>query len=131
MRELCVDGRLVPQLIPMVGKRYGDLVVLQRVGRPKGACFKASWVRVKCRCGKVWTTEAHHVRSGRTKRCLKCHKATAKERRISVRLPSGRTVADIADATGLRLDTVYHRWIRGWPEKRLGQPARAHVMQAR
>jgi hypothetical protein len=39
---------------------------------------------------------------------------------MSRRVGDGRTVAQIAHATGLKVDTVYHRLIRGWKPHELG-----------
>ena len=40
----------------------------------------------------------------------------------SVKLPDGWTVAQIALAYSLPLDTVYARWRRGWPVEKLSLP---------
>jgi len=40
----------------------------------------------------------------------------------SVGLPNGLTVRDVAEASGLPLDTVYERWRRGWSVEDLGLP---------
>ena len=47
----------------------------------------------------------------------------ARERsRGSVRLPDGWTIAQLALVHGLKTNTVYARWLRGWPVERLGDP---------
>jgi hypothetical protein len=115
--------------IPMVGKRYGDLLVIADAGKREYPTTTAQrLVRVRCDCGREYVTLAYHVRHGRSKRCLVCHGKWAARRgrsEQSVRLPDGRTVAEIAFAAGLDLGTVYRRFLRGWPLDKLGAPLRS------
>lgn len=37
----------------------------------------------------------------------------------TIRLPSGKTLVDIATETGMKLNTIWARWARGWTEDRL------------
>jgi hypothetical protein len=60
---------------------------------------------------------------GGSKRCTRCSKkrtARLVREHYSVRLRDGVTIGQLAEMTGLKLDTVYHRYIRGWPRWRLG-----------
>lgn len=111
--------------IPMVGKRYGDLVVLAEAPYRKwGGCWQRM-VLARCDCGTEWEAQAQAIRDGRINRCLTCRSDENRRRGVedlSVRLPDGRTVAEIARASGVPLDTVYARWRRGWPEEDLGLP---------
>lgn len=44
---------------------------------------------------------------------------------MSVKLPNGWTIAQVALAYGLSVNTVYRRWLRGWAVEELGAPLRA------
>ncbi len=107
--------------IPMVGRRYGRLVVVAEAGKretPGGQ--RCRMVAAVCDCGSRGIHIAQSLRQGRSTQCRACG-ARASGRKTSTRLSDGRTVAQVAAATGLRLDTVYHRLVRGWPEWRLGE----------
>jgi hypothetical protein len=110
----------------MVGKRYGDLTVLAegpRVTFADGGMQRT--VRVRCKCGTEWEPQAQHVRQGSTRRCPECagrRKAVRGRTSMSVKLPDGWTIAQIALAYSLPLDTVYARWRRGWPAEKLSLP---------
>lgn len=124
MSETCHDGRPLSTLVPMVGRRFGQLLVLARVPPPPGS-WRAPCVRVQCDCGEVFVARAQRVRDGVTRRCLACAQRAAaahSREQQSVKLPSGRTIAEVAQATGIALDTVYQRWHRGWPESDLALP---------
>jgi hypothetical protein len=41
---------------------------------------------------------------------------------LSRHVPGGKTIAQIAAESGVSLNTVYVRWMRGWPIARLGAP---------
>lgn len=109
--------------IPMVGKRYGALRVIADLPHrryPSG--FKVRMVLVRCDCGRVYEACAPDVRYRLRKHgCVDCRPENGVSAVRSVRLPDGRSIAQIAKASGLRLDTVYHRYIRGWPHHRLGE----------
>ena len=81
-------------------------------------------VRTRCDCGRVSIMEAGSVRDGSRRQCLACNRFSASIRctSSSVALPDGRTIAGIAKAHGLPLNTVYRRWTRGWPLERLADP---------
>ncbi len=109
--------------IPMVGKKFGHLLVLAEAGTRHYGSGLQGLVRVRCDCGREYVALAHHVRSGRITRCLRCANR-AKAIASSVRLPNGRTVAQVAHETGVKLGTVYRRYLRGWPLDKLGTPLR-------
>ncbi len=107
--------------IPMVGRRYGRFVVLSEAGKrtaPSGQRYRL--VAARCDCGSRGLYVAQALRVGRSTQCKSCS-ARASGLKMSVRLSDGRSIAQIAAATGLNLDTVYHRLVRGWPEWRLGE----------
>lgn len=114
-----------PKARAMIGRRYGSLRVLALAGiytSPLGR--EHCLVLVRCDCGRERKVVAHQIRD-KTRSCRVCsRRQNAQQQRdeASVVLPSGRTLANIAAAAGLKLDTVYHRWIRGWPEKALSEP---------
>lgn len=111
----------LPKTAPMVGRKYGHLAVLGVSARRDPQPFV--WVR--CDCGKIYETRAHVIRDNRTNRCAECRDEYAADwsrRHCSVRLRSGKTVAGVAQKAGLDLGTVYRRFLRGWPEDKLGLP---------
>lgn len=119
--------------VEMVGKRYGNLTVIALAGRKDlgrlsyhdGHRVRILLVLCKCDCGNLWTTPAYQVRQGRTRRCDECRQersADYNRKHLSVKLPNGETIGTVALASGIDLDTVYHRWLRGWPMDRLGDP---------
>lgn len=114
--------------IPMVGKRYGDVVVLAEAPWKHYPTSKPHRrVVVRCDCGTVYETDAAQLRRGDSKRCRECgreHSADHHRYETSVRLPDGRTIAQIAAASGLKLGTVYRRFLRGWPPEYLGMALR-------
>lgn len=110
-------------LIDLTGRTFGQVRVL-RLLPPRPGAKHRSW-EAQCRCGKRWPVEGRLLRTGGVKRCLECKNAyiaAYMRKYASVKLPDGRTIAQIALVTGVRLDTVYHRWIRGWPLHALGDP---------
>ncbi len=117
--------------IDLTGQRFGKWTVLAygwKVRSPDGRNQHARW-RCRCECGAIEFVWGHTMRRGASTQCVACAKeASAAHQRehASVRLPDGRTIAQIAAAAGLRLDTVYHRFIRGWPHHRLGEVTRPH-----
>jgi hypothetical protein len=114
------------RFIDLTGKRFGKWKVLGYAWTkryPDGRNQHAKW-RCRCDCGNVALVWGYRMRRGASTRCMECAAAEAAKRAkevLSVRLPDGRTIAQIAAASGLRLDTVYHRFIRGWPAHRLGE----------
>lgn len=110
----------------MVGRVYGDLEVLRLDGRiqfPGGQTQLA--VLVRCKCGREYQAMSAHVRYGRALQCDECRKKASSARgrsKLSVRLPNGLTIAQLAFVHGLDSNTVYRRWLRGWPLERLGDP---------
>lgn len=124
------DDRYYSNLIPIVGKKFGHLTVLSMAGRraytsPAGRTQRYALVNVRCDCGLVYVAEARAVRRAMN-RCKKCsaeHTASVSRSR-SHRLPSGRTWVEVAEASGVSLNTVTQRWLRGWPEEDLGLPVR-------
>jgi hypothetical protein len=115
--------RVYKRLVDLTGQRQGSLVAL----RPNA---RGGWW-VRCDCGKIYrvTLSAWFGYSrdrGGIRSCRDCIDRAAAANKTSVQLPDGRTIAQIARATGLRLDTVYHRHLRGWPAYRLGEVTRPH-----
>lgn len=110
--------------IPMIGKRYGRLVVLAEAGDRWYGTQSARLVRVRCDCGAEYDASAYHLRAGRAQQCRPCGKkvSASKNRARSTRLPSGRTLVEIAQASGVSLNTVTQRWLRGWSEEHMGLP---------
>jgi hypothetical protein len=132
--EVAPDGVFRPDAIPMVGKRYGRLTVIADAGREdlgrkpysNGWRLRLRQVRVRCDCGEEFVARASHVRL-RIRRCLDCAKEENADRNrneASVHLPNGKTIAQVAEASGVSLNTVYRRWLRGWPVEKLGTPLR-------
>ncbi len=62
----------------MVGKPYGRLIVLEFLG----AANFTSWLKVKCKCGKVKIVSKQNIRSGATKSCG-ANKCKAKTRTMN------------------------------------------------
>jgi hypothetical protein len=120
--ETRCNGASDRHLIPMVGKKYGHLTVLERVPRPPGRT-KAAYVHVRCDCGIEYIAQAHHVRN-KINCCWNCGRKVSAEanRARSTRLPSGRTWVEVAEASGVSLNTVTQRWLRGWSEEDLSLP---------
>mgnify|MGYP003465756991 FL=1 len=111
----------------MTGKRYGDLIVLGWAGKWTPSGSHLAW-RVRCKCGREYETAAHPLRQGQSKRCRRCaavERCRRGKEELSVHLPNGKTIAQVADAAGLPLGTVYRRWLRGWPVAKLGLPRNA------
>jgi transposase-like protein len=108
--------------LEMVGKKYGHLTVLRI--NPAKYQPGGKHVVVRCDCGRIYDTRAARVRDG-VSSCCSCGRdrsADTNRQLRSVKLPSGQTVGEVASAAGLKCDTVYARWRRGWPEKDLGAP---------
>lgn len=109
----------------LTGRTFGVLEVGEVVERrhyPSGQSVLVYEVRCT-RCGKTSRLDrklivrAHRFCSS----CVRTLGAAAQ----SVALPDGRTLLDVANASGLPLDTVHKRWARGWPLERLADPPRA------
>ena len=113
--------------IPMVGKRYGSLVVLAEAGlRHYESSHPRRLVRVACDCGRQYVADAALLRQGSTRRCSDCRDriSATRGRSMSTRLPSGETFVSVAEKSGVSLNTVTQRWLRGWPEADLGLPVK-------
>jgi hypothetical protein len=109
--------------LAMVGRRFGRLVVIRIEARayfPSGN--QALMVSAQCDCGRKANYFGAHVRSGRTTQCAACGK-TKRARHgkdiLSTRLPSGKTIAQLADETGIDKNTLTQRLGRGWTEAEL------------
>lgn len=105
----------------MVGKKYGHLTVLDVVTRKRHPAGGSSlMVLARCDCGRKTKVYAANVRSGANE-CRRCAHATgaAKSSRV---LPSGDTYRELSRRTGIPINTINQRWLRGWPEKDLGLP---------
>lgn len=112
----------------IVGRRFGRdgrLFVIEYTGRQHYPNAKPHLrVRVWCTaCGKLFVTTAHHLRAGRVDGCPRCSRIVGADK-VSVLLSNGKTIAQVARESGVKLDTVYHRYVRGWPEADLGEPLR-------
>lgn len=116
-----------PQREPDVAGQYmGVLKVIGVVGRKWVSNGRANWLlwAVECAaCGEQDVLSSNVIYSARKghhqnfcRRCAAGGNADAQ----SVRLPDGRSIREIAKAAGLKHDTVYHRYIRGWPHDQLG-----------
>lgn len=121
-----VQGAANVQRIDIEGQRFGSWVVLA----PAGMRYSPSrngrmlW-RCRCDCGAEADVSSHSLRYGGSTRCRVCARQAAAaygRRKASVKLPNGWTVAQVALAHGLPLDTVYGRWRRGWPVGELSRP---------
>ena len=53
-----------------LGKRYGKLIVISRVGK-LGSCKQIRWL-CKCDCGNTIETNGENLRNGKTRRCHEC-----------------------------------------------------------
>jgi hypothetical protein len=109
--------------IDITGRRFGSVKVIRWDG---WLGHHKAWL-VRCDCGKEWRTRSQALREGDTRRCSDCRDQRFREygkAALSVRVYNGKTLAQIADAAGLTLNTVYRRWLRGWPVARLGDPLR-------
>ncbi len=120
-----------PDAIHMVGRRFGCLTVVDFAKRKDYGVSSRGWryrvlrYVVRCDCGREYEAMGQAIR--RSKWCSACRDAESARRirtEMSVALPSGRTIAQVAAESGVSLDTVYARWRRGWPEQDLGVPAR-------
>lgn len=105
------------------GTRFGHQVVIG----PARARKRGATVRVRCDCGDERDVLERHLLVDGVKACRPCALAGAARRvrsELSVKLRTGKTVAQVAQESGLELDTVYGRYRRGWPHERLGDPLR-------
>ena len=115
-----------PRLHDVSGRRFGSWLVLRRAPNhvaPSGQAVTMWWCR--CRCGAERAVRAGPLVQGRPRQCMACRRREEARRGrsdMSVRLPSGRTIAEIAAEADVPLDTVYGRWRRGWAERDLGLP---------
>jgi hypothetical protein len=103
--------------INLTGRRFGKWLVL---GPGKLRTFPSGiqaryWI-CRCDCGTRHETQGQHLRHGKSRQCNDCanHKRAAFGRSRSRRVGDGRTVSQIALATGVKLNTVYQRFYRGW-----------------
>lgn len=131
--HLLPDDVTRPTALPMVGSRFGSLTVLSLAGRRDHGINSEGWRQrsllwlVRCDCGVEFTTLGGRLRGDRyyqgTRQCRACAEAEGARRGrmdFSVRLSDGRTIAQIAAASGLKVNTVYRRYLRGWPPEYLG-----------
>jgi hypothetical protein len=111
--------------IDLSGQRFGKLLVLGPGPVKRFPCKQSHrmW-RVRCDCGAVSMTLGFQLRQGVSSQCVACGRAASAKwnRAHSTRLPSGRTVAEVALASGVALNTVFQRYKRGWAEDDLGLP---------
>ena len=126
--ERACDGRILPGTVTMVGKRYGEVVVMARISRPLDRA-KQSYVLGRCLgCGRQKVFVAQSLRTGAAKRCEDCRRRRQAEwdsrNASSRRLPSGETYLELSERTGVSVNTINQRWLRGWPESDLGLPVR-------
>ena len=107
--------RTYKRRVDLTGERQGKLVALRP--SPGGA-----WI-VRCDCGKVYRVSMSswrgYGRGGGIRSCRDCMDRYATADKISVRVEGGQTVAQLARMTGLRLNTVYVRLLRGWSRHEL------------
>jgi hypothetical protein len=108
------------------GRSFGSLTVVCLAGTVmpyQGARAPVGVSECVCDCGKSRTVWNRHLKNGKVTACVGC---SMERRRASMigrfvtRLPSGKTITEVAAAAGMCVDSVYHRWIRGWPESDLG-----------
>lgn len=113
------------------GTRFGSLVVLRAAGYrryPSGQ--RKPLVHVRCDCGAVYDMVVWNLVHGRQRQCRSCGHVAA-EVAQSTKLPSGKTISEIARETGVKADTVAQRWRRGWPEEDLALPPDRKARAAR
>lgn len=55
-------------LLPIIGQRFGKLVVIEKQGREKSDNGEAKWI-CKCDCGNTYVTGSNRLRRGATKSC--------------------------------------------------------------
>lgn len=118
-----------PETKPMVGRRFGEWEVLAYAGRGRTRGGQARLLYLcRCSCGRLATVIGaalrRHKAVGTSRSCVRCgrQRAAAVQRNRSTPVGDGRTISEIAQATGIPLDTIYHRFIRGWPAERLAAP---------
>jgi hypothetical protein len=104
------------QRLDLTGRKYGRLTVIKRIGPDHRG--RVSW-RVRCDCGKKYPILADHIMRG-VRQCLECAKQHSA--RPWARLKNGKYLCDLAKETGIPLNTLYQRWFRGWPDKRITEP---------
>jgi hypothetical protein len=108
------------------GRRFGSLTVVSLAGTVKpyrGAKFPVGVSECLCDCGNIRNAWNRHLKQGRVTGCRYCSRERRRAQMIGrfvTRLPSGKTITEVAAAAGMCVDSVYHRWIRGWPESDLG-----------
>lgn len=59
------------KLIDLTNKKYGDILVIQRVYNPSFTSKHPRWL-VRCGCGREYEASGSCIRSGRNKRCKSC-----------------------------------------------------------
>lgn len=111
----------MPGLIDLTGKRFGHLVVIGPAPRFERGL---RWF-VRCDCGGMpYSVRGDSLRKRGVSQCSACAEKLCAEkgRAMSTRLPSGKTLVQVAATSGVSLNTVTQRWIRGWDERDLGLP---------
>jgi len=121
------DREHYPNLIDLTGRRFGSRVVLSFAGRKRylNATSHALW-RVRCDCGRVDKVLGYHLRYRYGWQCVACGKkaSAAANKARSTPVGHGETLVSVAAKSGVSLNTVTQRWIRGWPPEDLGLPVK-------
>lgn len=55
--------------VPMVGKTFGRLTVVEQAPAPAGKTGREAWYRCRCQCGGEITTRGTSLRRGITRSC--------------------------------------------------------------
>src|SRR5574337_1681976 len=102
------------RFVDMTGRRFGSWLVLRRVGK-RGPHF--TWL-CRCDCGRRKEALGYHIRYGASARCRACANASTGEK-CRRRLPDGTTYYDLASLSGLKVNTINQRFLRGWKRHEL------------
>lgn len=105
----------------LAGREFGLLRVVALVGRRYSPSQSKTVYQVYCTgCGRTYDATRQSI--VRSKACRKCAYVEA-PKKLSIRVSNNKTLHEIALENNLKLDTVYKRYLRGWPVERLGVPS--------
>ncbi len=109
--------------LDLLDRKYGHLVVLKRLGANEEGRIR--WL-VRCDCGQKYAVTSQQLTGTRSvpgvNRCRSC--ANKYGGSAHVVLKTGKTLGELARETGIKLNTLYVRWMRGWPHDRISEPLR-------